>query len=364
MVGSCAAAVGIAGFEDVLGLGPAEGVCVLLVDGLGWVQLAEHPEAAPFLTELASGSGPLTVGFPSTTVAGIGSVATGLAPGDHGLVGFWVRVPRLNDNLNLITWQTQSDNAPALDRLPPEEFQPHTTMFERLASVGVPVAGVLPAGIQHSGLSRATLRGLDYRPVLAYGEQVATVAQAAASGSRLVYTYISELDTVGHHHGPGSDHWIEQIRVTDAFVQRLAERIPPGYLLVVTADHGMSWVDRERSIDFDTGPDVLRQGLTAIAGERRARYLYTEDPSSVAERWSDHLGDDFLVVTKDQALDAGWFGPAVRADVDPLIGDVIVCSLGPRVIVRSAVEADSMGPGTHGSLTEGDRLVPLLSFRK
>jgi len=50
----------------------------------------------------------------------------------------------------------------------------------------------------------------------------------------------------------------------------------------------------------------------------------------VAGRWAEFLGDDFPVVTRDYAIAAGWFGPEVRDDVVPLIGDVIVCSLGTR----------------------------------
>jgi len=53
--------------QNVLGLTPTQRACLLIVDGLGWELLRAHPAAAPFLSELARNSKPITAGFPSTT---------------------------------------------------------------------------------------------------------------------------------------------------------------------------------------------------------------------------------------------------------------------------------------------------------
>ena len=55
--------------QNVLGLPATQRACLLIVDGLGWELLRDHPAAAPFLSELArdSHSKPITAGFPATT---------------------------------------------------------------------------------------------------------------------------------------------------------------------------------------------------------------------------------------------------------------------------------------------------------
>ncbi|MGB9281910.1 MAG: hypothetical protein WCB57_17820, partial [Pseudonocardiaceae bacterium] len=58
VVPSLLAGLGVAGFADRFGLNPARAVCLLLVDGLGWHALREHPADAPFLTSLTDGSEP------------------------------------------------------------------------------------------------------------------------------------------------------------------------------------------------------------------------------------------------------------------------------------------------------------------
>ena len=58
-----------------LGLPPARKICLLVVDGLGWELLRDHPAAAPFLNELAMNAQPLTAGFPATTVTSASSAS-------------------------------------------------------------------------------------------------------------------------------------------------------------------------------------------------------------------------------------------------------------------------------------------------
>ncbi len=50
--------------QNVLGLPPAQRACLLIVDGLGWELLRDHPAVAPFLSELARNSKPIMAGFP------------------------------------------------------------------------------------------------------------------------------------------------------------------------------------------------------------------------------------------------------------------------------------------------------------
>ena len=76
-----------------LGLPETDRACLLIVDGLGWELLRDHPAAAPFLSELAFSGRPLTAGFPSTTVTSLASLGTGRPPGAHGMLGDRVAIP-------------------------------------------------------------------------------------------------------------------------------------------------------------------------------------------------------------------------------------------------------------------------------
>src|SRR5580698_5231044 len=118
LAASVAASLGIPHYQNGLGFTSTQRACILLVDGLGWEQLRDHPAAAPFLSELARSSRPITAGFPSTTVTSLASLCTGLPPGQHGMLGYQVLVPGTQRLLNGLRWDSRVD---------PLRWQPHPT---------------------------------------------------------------------------------------------------------------------------------------------------------------------------------------------------------------------------------------------
>jgi hypothetical protein len=67
------------------------------------------------------------------------------------------------------------------------------------------------------------------------------------------------------------------------------------------------------------------------------------------------------VVSREEAIAAGWFGERVTDDVRPRIGDVVVAARGSAAVVRRKVEPlESSLIGHHGSLTTAEQRVPLL----
>ena len=101
-----------------------------------------------------------------------------------------------------------------------------------------------------------------------------------------------------------------------------------------------------------------------LGGEPRARHVYAEPGAAedVLAAWRNVLGDKALVVSREQAIDEGWFGP-VSDRVRPRIGDVIAAARGEVCIVRTVKEPlESAFVGVHGSLTPAEMLVPLLTF--
>lgn len=347
---SVLAAMGAAGFENRLGLPDGvAGACVLLIDGLGAGLLAAHADDAPVLTGLTART--LQTGFPSTTVAGLAAVGTGCRSGEHGMVGLSFRLPG-GGIFNALRWQPDT---------PPEQVQPTPTTFERAAAAGVAVSVVSAAQFAGSGLTRAVLRGARYVGVLGLGDLAASVRSAVAGGG-FCYGYHGDLDLLGHLHGPGSPAWRLQLRQVDRLVESVLDGLPPGGLLAVVADHGMVALDAAQVVDAEASP-ALRDGVAALGGEPRARHVYAVDGAAadVLAAWRETLGERAWVVTREEAIAAGWFGAQVRENVRPRIGDVIAAARDRAAVIRRTAEpVESALIGHHGSLTDAEQLVPLL----
>lgn len=359
VVPSVLAAMGIPGFTGPIPLSDSvAGACVLLVDGLGAELLDTYAQDAPVLAGLRGRS--LQVGFPSTTAAGLAAVGTGCASGEHGMVGYSFRIPGTGV-INALRWRPHPWGDDLRQALVPEQVQPRPTTFERAASAGVAVSVISGAEFTGSGLTRAVLRGGRYVGVHALGDLAASVRSVVAERG-FCYGYHSELDLVGHLYGPGSAAWRMQLRQVDRLVESILEGLPPGGLLAVVADHGMVAVDTSDTVDVD-GCRPLLDGVVAIAGEPRARHVYVADGAAhdVLSAWRQTLADRAWVVTREEAVAAGWFGERVDDDVWPRIGDIVVAARGSAAVLRRTVEPlESSLIGHHGSLTNAEQRVPLL----
>lgn len=337
-----------------LGLPRAHRVCVVLVDGLGHENLTERAGHAPFLRSLLNGAAPLSAGYPSTTAASMGSFGTGTGPGRTGLVGYTVRNPASGGLANMVSWDGLG---------PAREWQREPTVFERLVAHGVTVTTVGPAKFMGSGLTEAALRGGGYRAAESLAQRVDAALRLLREPG-LVYLYWGDVDKTGHHEGSGSWQWGDQLEALDGELRRLVRSLPKDATVVVTADHGMVDVDPARRRDVATTPG-LAEGVALVAGEPRALHVHLEpgvDPRAAEARWADVLGDDAVVLTGDDAVAAGLFGP-VSAHVRPLIGDLVVAATGRATVVdsRTQTPASLRLVGVHGSLTAAELRVPLLA---
>lgn len=359
VVPSVLAAMGVAGFEARIDLQrEVAGACVLLIDGLGAELLDTHAADAPVLAGLRDRT--LSVGFPSTTAAGLAAVGTGHRSGEHGFVGYTFRLPQAGV-INALRWRPHPWGDDLRATVPPEQVQPLPTTFERAQSAGVAVSVISGAVFDGSGLTRALLRGGRYVGVHGLGDLAAAVVDAVADRG-FCYGYHSDLDTLGHLYGPGSAPWRMQLRQVDRLVESIVAALPPGGLLAVVADHGMVAVSEEETVDIEARP-VLLEGVRAVGGEARARHLYIEDGAQddVLAAWRAELGDRAWVLTREEAIAAGWFGERVSDSARPRIGDVIAAARGSAALVRRTTEpVESSLIGHHGSLTAAEQTVPLL----
>lgn len=355
LASSLLASMGVPGEPNPLQLPPADRACLLVIDGLGWQLLRESPAAAPFLSELAVTGRALSAGFPATTVTSLSSLGTGRPPGQHGMLGYQVAVPGAGRLLNALRWDRRVD---------PRQWQPGSTIFERAAAAGIGAFRVAHGSFASTGLSVAAMRGAEYWPADTLG---ALVGQAAAAMSgpapAMAMVYHGQLDATGHVFGCSSDAWRFHLGHVDKLAEQLASALPRGTTLHVTADHGMVDVAPEDRVDVDALPQ-LRQGVALLGGEPRARHVYAA-PGAAADvlaAWRETLGAWAWVVSRDEAVADGWFGP-VDERLTARIGDVIAAPAGPYAIVATKAErSESRLIGMHGSLTPADQLVPLLTL--
>ncbi|GAC56021.1 hypothetical protein GOHSU_02_01670 [Gordonia hirsuta DSM 44140 = NBRC 16056] len=355
------------GEPGALVLPDAHTVIVLMVDGLGDLLLTEHADLAPTLVRYRAEA--MRAGFPSTTAASLTSLGTGLCTGQHGILGYSFAPrdldPSLSHTLNALRWTLDTAHGPDASSLfPPGQVQPMPTMFDDLVRAGTEVILLGPDAFRSSGLTHSAYGSPgDYRAASSFDDVLDAIRTLLAQGDRgprLIYAYLPHLDAAGHRWGPGSPQWCHRLEQVDELVASITDALIPEVVLTVTGDHGM--VTAGNRIDLDTTEELTRQ-VRAVAGEPRVRHLYTESGAAdqVLARWSELLGDQVHLATRDQVIAQGWFGDEVAAYAAERIGDVVAVARGDAVLTRSQAEPDETAmPGHHGGWTAAELLVPLI----
>jgi hypothetical protein len=383
------------GCAAVLDVPRAAHVVVVLCDGLGWENLQAVTGSAPFLRSVLPGARPLTTTFPATTASAMATFGTGAAPGQTGMLGYTLRNPRTGGLAGMVSWNEYANpqdaalpgagkTAPRFT-VEPRDLQREPTVFERLTDAGVTVTSVGPAKFADSGMTLACLRGGGYVDAHTLSQRVdATLRSVRAARGRpaLTYLYWGAADKTGHEHGWRSWQWQAAVGDFDREMGRLCRSVPPGTVVLLTADHGH--MEPEARLQFDVASvPGLAQDVAMIAGEPRAVHVYlaaegglergdqgdsgpASDPERIhpcATRWRDVLGENADVLTRAEAIAAGWFGP-VSPHVLPWMGDLVVAPRGNAIVVDSRTQsADSLAlKGMHGSLTSAEMTIPLITY--
>ena len=323
----------------------ADQVVLLVLDGLGADQLAERAHLAPTLAAMEGE--PITTVAPSTTAAALTSISTGLAPSQHGVVGYRIRTG--GETLNVLRWSTGSGDA--RERIPAEQFQTAPTFAQRHPTV------ITRSEFRGSGFTLAHLSGTDLVGYKLTSTLVTEVGHALNQGAPFVYAYYDGIDKIAHEYGL-DEHYTAELVAADRLVADLLAVLPAGAVLVVTADHGQLHIG-----DATVVPDrSVLELVGAQSGEARFRWLHAKPgrAGALLDATVAAHGDLAWVYSRDELVDRHILGPPPSSAVLDRLGDVALVPFEPVAFVEPTDGGSLSLIGRHGSLTSAEMRVPLL----
>ena len=352
----------VAGSSNRLDLPRVSRAVVVLVDGLGAEQLRARTGHARTLASVATKAAVIESGFPTTTAAALATLATGVTPGQHGLVGYTALDPAHDRVVNQLSgWD---------DRLDPATWQLAPTVFETAVRQGVRATAIGPKRYRDSGFSQAVWRGAEYISAQTINDRLESAAEwlREPGDAGLLYVYVPELDMAAHAYGWESDEWIEQLETLDGAMRAMASTLRPTDGVLLTADHGVLDVPPHAQVLIDSDPSLV-DGVRFVAGDPRCLQLHFEPGLSddtrerLVDRWRAAESGRAWIATRDEAIDANWFGE-VRDEVRPRIGDLLIAARKNIAYydTRTASSHARAMVGQHGSFSQAEVRVPLLRF--
>jgi predicted AlkP superfamily pyrophosphatase or phosphodiesterase len=350
----------------------ARQVVLLVLDGIGWEKLQSARSMAPTLSGAAGG--PITSVAPTTTATALTSIATGSTPAEHGVVGYRLRLASRagavpadradrasaanasqddadSEVLNVLRWRTRRGDMRTL--VPAVRFQT-IPPFAGVRTPAVTRSEFAATGFTALHLAGAKLVGWALPSAL-----VVQVRRLLGAGEPFVYAYYDGLDKAAHTHGLG-EFYEEELHSVDRWVGDLIESLPPGSSLVLTSDHGQVEVGGATRMP---SADLLEH-VQLLSGEGRFRWFHAlpgaeEDLLSAAI--AEH-GAEAWVRTRQEVVEAGWFGGPLARQVEERLGDVAVVAREAVAFLDPADTGETGLAARHGSLTAAEMYVPLVAW--
>ena len=354
---------------------PAERVLLVYLDAFGW-QFFERLAGTPALARARSEGlvTQLTSQFPSTTTAHVATIHTGLPVAAHGLYEWHQLEPSLDRLITplLFCFAGDRERETLAGVLDPSALYPASGLYERLAAAGVASWAVHPAeiaGSTASGVLLESVRGLGYSTLEdAYGQ----AAQALASAERsYVLVYLPHVDSLMHEVGPDDPAVLPTF---GAMIDGLAATaFPPGTLVLVTSDHGMTPVDPVGTVYVNELwpelPGLLASGADgkplAPAGSCRDLFLHVRpgELERVRDGLAERLDGRATVLTTGELIAQGAFDtPSER--LRERVGDLVVLPrVGEAVYWYEPGRFDQHLRGQHGGLSAAEMEIPLVAWR-
>ncbi len=324
----------------------ARAVVLLVLDGFGWRAIEAARERLPELGTLEGG--PITTVVPSTTAAALTSIATGLTPARHGMIGYRMLVG--GQVLDVLRWRVPEGKAP----------EPGSVTLVDRAFCGRDVPTVVRAEFNRSGFTESHMRGVRFVGWRTTATLVTHVARLIDAGEPFVYAYYDGVDKVAHEYGIVDGFFPAETMAADRLVGDLLDALPDDVTLVITADHGQ--VQFERWVTMEPVAPYVR----AYAGDARLRYVYARGgrEGDLLKAATDAFGEVAWVFGRDQLVDEGWLGPEPPpGDVVTRIGDVTLAAKGNVAFADPTHPRETRLRAGHGSLSPDEMLVPLLAGR-
>lgn len=333
-------------------------IVLIVMDGMGVNVLEAHLAEDSFLRSHLIET--LTSVYPCTTTAAMTSYYSGLSPLEHGWIGwslYFKEYGRTIDTfLNLDTY----DKQPVGTRHAAHSLLDYKTIFDYInegQENSAHTYTVMPEGIE---VAKAPNINLSVEDLKAFGEGLNKSLQS--EGNKYVMGYWYEPDLTIHKTGCYSKTTAECIRSINTTIETLVQK-SKDTLFIISADHGLT--DIIETLYLDDFPDIEECLMMPPFIEPRCSSFYIKNHKKklFEERFKQHFGHDFLLMSRTAFLDKGYLGSGTaHKKVDDFIGDYIAIGTGQKLLkYRTAnLAVDHDFKGHHAGLRPEEMLIPLI----
>ncbi|MDA3886957.1 MAG: alkaline phosphatase family protein [Candidatus Delongbacteria bacterium] len=342
-----------------------DNIVTLVIDGLGYNFVNKTKDNLIKDNVISK----ITSVFPTTTAACITSFATGLAPMNHGITGWFMKVKK--DRKVFPSTILLFNNRRTGKQLTDYGIMPKDIFIDNRLSKGIKDITVIhPEATNNSTYSNYMLDGakkLNYKDLQDYFLVTAQAVKKKCITQKYIYSYLPDFDGVFHELGGKSKEIKELYSKINSELKKFLKNIKgTNTLVLITADHGLKDNSPASRFKMNDYPQIVDLLNFPLCGEPRAAYCYVKRGMNdkfekvVKEQLSHAF---YLKRSKDMIKDEyfGLYEPTPQ--FKHRVGDYILLAK-KNYVIKDFLPREEVKyhMADHGGLSEDELFVPLCKF--
>lgn len=334
-------------------------VIFILIDGLGYEFIKQFPDSEIYKHTIRS----LTSVFPSATGAAMPSILSGIAPKNHGMLGWFTYLKEYGFQIADLPYVIRGFGIPMQEFAPMKEIYNLPSFFDKIS---VPAYFINPKRIcnsEFSKLSGGKAKRLSYSNLSGFFKVLKKTA--SSNRQKFIFGYYPDFDAICHDFSPSSKKAKDLFWKIDRQFRNFISSVKDS-TVILTADHGHIDTPIKKGIVLSKYPKIKNMLSMPLSGEYRMAYCFVKPEyyKVFPKILRENLGRYLDVYSSSTLIKKNVFGIGkLHPSLDDRTGDYTIIMKDDYTIYDSlGHEKKPNFKGLHGGLTKGELLVPLVIY--
>lgn len=341
----------------------SKNIVLLVIDGLGFEYIKKNGSGSIFEKYMVRS---LTSVFPSTTASAITTFATGVAPQQHGITGWFMYLKELGAVSTILPFMPRykGESFPNIG-IERKDIYAEKSMIEKIKSASFKI---YPQKIIDGKVNKKE------KSLYGFGSlsgMFLQIRKALGSGKsrKYIHAYWTEFDGLCHRRGVGNKETLDHFRELDGKLKMFISSLKGTQTsLIITADHGLIDTPRSKMIFANDHPELYETLALPLCGEPRAAYCYVRPFKT---KQFEHYVKNKLsycceLYRSDDVIKKGMFGLFnMNMKLADRVGDYVLI-MKDNYFMKDMLLKENLNifKGNHGGLSKEEMLVPLVLIDK
>ncbi len=353
------------GVMDEYQIGKSRNIVFMLMDGLGY-EYVKQQGANSYIEKNTCAR--LSSVFPTTTSSALTTLASGLAPQQHAVTGWFMYLKELGMVSAILPFRA---------RIGGETLSTCGVLLDDVIDIAMAMPRITrkstvvsQRNIVDSDYSLLAHQGAEKKGYTSLSEYFRHIYQTvmASDEAKYIYAYWPSFDEHCHVYGVDNPRTKTHFAQIDQQLEQLVSSLQGSdTTIVLTADHGLLDTNIESVINLDKYPNIMECLSLPLSGEPRTAYcnIRMNMAQQFENRVLDQLSNYCDLHRSADLIAENYFGfGEVHPQLNNRIGDYVLLAKNNYVIKdRVLGEGDFSQIGVHGGLSDQELYVPLVVFQ-